>query len=93
MRSDTSQRLAYALVGLPATLLMAMVVFVIAQRYAYPYQLEWIEGSVLQHVVRVLDGQPVYAAPDMHFAPALYTPLYYYAAAVVSWFTAPGLPA
>ena len=93
MRSDTSQRLAYALVVLPATLLMAMVVFVIAQRYAYPYQLEWIEGSVLQHVVRVLDGQPVYAAPDMQFAPALYTPLYYYAAAVVSWFTAPGLPA
>lgn len=83
----------YALATLPALLLMRLVVWVIEQRWDYPYQIEWIEGSVLQHAVRILEGLPVYTTPDMTFAPALYTPLYYYAGALVSWLTTPGLPA
>jgi 4-amino-4-deoxy-L-arabinose transferase-like glycosyltransferase len=54
-------------------------------RFRYPYQLEWMEGGVLLHVQRVLDGQSLYPAPSLHFTPFLYTPLYYYVSAGLAW--------
>ena len=54
-------------------------------RFRYPYQLEWMEGGVLLHVQRVLNGQQLYGAPSLHFTPFLYTPLYYYVSAGFAW--------
>ncbi|MEO6098211.1 MAG: hypothetical protein ABIW76_22110 [Fibrobacteria bacterium] len=54
-------------------------------RLGYPYELEWMEGGVLIHVQRVLAGQPLYVAPALDFVPFLYTPLYYYLAAPLTW--------
>jgi 4-amino-4-deoxy-L-arabinose transferase-like glycosyltransferase len=50
-------------------------------RIAYPYDLEWMEGGTLEHVARVLRGQPLYVAPSLDFTPYIYAPLYYYVAA------------
>ncbi len=72
---------------------MYLLLRVVTARIFYPYELEWIEGSVLHHVVRILQGKQLYVLPDMEFAPALYTPLYYYVSAVVAHFVGAGLPA
>lgn len=63
------------------TLALALVaagsfVWVVGHRVAYPYDLEWMEGSMLHHALRVASGQPIYAAPSIDFIPHLYTPLY-----------------
>ena len=50
-------------------------------RVNYPYDLEWMEGGTLEHVARVLGGQPLYVAPSLEFTPYIYAPLYYYVAA------------
>ena len=51
-------------------------------RVAYPYDLEWMEGGMLEHVARVLGGQPLYVPPSAEFTPYIYAPLYYYVAAL-----------
>lgn len=57
------------------------------QRMDYPYQIEWIEGGILQQVVQVARGLPLYASPDSDYAPALYMPLYYYLSALAGSFS------
>jgi len=47
-------------------------------RISYPFELEWQEGSMVDHVRRVLDGQPLYTEPSVEWVPAIYPPLYYY---------------
>jgi hypothetical protein len=64
---------------------VACYLAVALSRFRYPYQLEWMEGGVLLHVQRVLNGQQLYGAPSLHFTPFLYTPLYYYVSAGFAW--------
>ncbi len=45
-------------------------------RIDYPFDLEWIEGGLLDHVVRIKAGSPLYQAPDVDYVPCLYAPLY-----------------
>lgn len=61
---------------------IAFFLFVACLRASFPMQLEWVESGVLDAVVRVLAHQPVYVAPTHLFVPYLYTPLYYYVAAI-----------
>ncbi len=67
--------------------------YVAFSRVGYPYELEWMEGGVLGHVDRILQGKPIYQAPAAEFTPFLYAPLYYYFAAVATWLFGVGLPA
>ncbi|MCA9582997.1 MAG: hypothetical protein KC416_14455, partial [Myxococcales bacterium] len=53
----------------------------------YPYQLEWMEGGILETVARVGNGEPLYVAPSIDYVSYVYTPLYYYLGAL---FTAIG---
>jgi hypothetical protein len=55
-------------------LLLTITIFV--RRMIYPYDLEWMEGGMLCHSLRLLEGQPIYARPSVEFIPYLYTPLY-----------------
>jgi hypothetical protein len=55
--------------------LAAMFVYVVASRFFYPYELEWMCGSMLDHVERVRSGLPVYTAPSLAWIPYLYPPL------------------
>ena len=83
---DAALALALALAG--GYLLVFLVVAL--ARLTYPFELEWIEGVVLEHVHRVLSGQRVYVAPSMDFVPLNYTPLYYYVAAGAAAVLGPG---
>lgn len=58
-----------------------------AFRIPYPFELEWMEGAMLDHVARVLDGKPLYVPPSIDFIPFIYTPLYYYVSACIASIT------
>jgi len=57
--------------------------FVAAKRLIYPYEVEWNEGAILDHALRIVDGNPLYTAPSLAFAPFVYTPFYYYLIALL----------
>jgi 4-amino-4-deoxy-L-arabinose transferase-like glycosyltransferase len=60
-----------------------LFLFSAALRLVYPYEVEWNEGAVLDHAIRILDGKPIYAAPSLDFSAFVYTPFYYYSTALV----------
>src|SRR5438552_3823606 len=62
-----------------------------AMRLLYPYEVEWNEGAVFDHALRLLDGKPIYTAPSLDFAPFIYTPIYYYAMALLAKIGGEGL--
>jgi hypothetical protein len=65
---------------LPFIVLSVWVFVVLARvflsRLLYPLDLEWMEGGVLTHALRLGAGQPLYAEPSVDFVSFLYTPLY-----------------
>lgn len=58
-----------------------MFVWVVGGRLTFPFELEWMTGSVLDHVERVRAGVPVYVEPSSRWIPFLYPPLYYWVCA------------
>ena len=60
---------------------VAVYAYVALSRMSFPYDLEWIEGAVLQHVERAEAGQALYTTPSLDFTALLYAPLYYYVCA------------
>lgn len=46
-------------------------------RLSYPFELEWMEGGTMQHVERILGGQPLYSEPSLEYTAYRYGPLYY----------------
>lgn len=55
-----------------------------ALRVRYPFELEWLEGAMVDHVRIILAGEPLYARPSLAFTPLTYTPGYFYLAAALS---------
>jgi hypothetical protein len=53
-------------------------------RMRYPFELEWLEGVVLEHVRRLLSGQSIYVPPSLAFVPLNYTPLYFVLSAALA---------
>lgn len=47
-----------------------------ASRLGYPFDLEWMEGGMLLHALRVSEGEPLYVSPSARFIPYIYPPLY-----------------
>lgn len=45
-------------------------------RLFYPYDLEWMEGGMLIHAQRVMEGKGLYVEPSSDFIPYIYPPLY-----------------
>ena len=64
-----------------------------ALRVTYPFELEWQEGGMLDHVLRVLAGQPLYVEPSLEFIAFPYTPLYFHVSALACKVLGVGLPA
>ena len=62
--------------ALPALYQITLLANAIAHRVAYPYDLEWMEGGMLHHALRIQQGQGIYNPPSIDFIPYLYTPLY-----------------
>lgn len=61
--------------------------YVTVTRFAYPFELEWLESGMLEHVNRLLDGKTLYNAPSAEFTQLPYAPLYFVAGAAASIFT------
>ncbi len=59
-------------------------IWVCVSRMGYPFELEWMEGGVLVHVLRVLGGEKLYVKPSLDFIPYIYPPLFYYFAGLIS---------
>lgn len=53
-------------------------------RLRYPFELEWMEGAVLDQIRQVAAGHKLYVAPSIDFIPFQYPPLYFYLGAVTS---------
>ncbi|HVP15657.1 MAG TPA: glycosyltransferase family 39 protein [Terriglobales bacterium] len=73
------------------TLLIALALVSIATyaavalaRMRYPFELEWMEGAMLDHVRRILHGLPLYAPPSVDFVALDYTPLFYLISALAA---------
>ncbi len=66
----------WLLIALPALYQIGLLVTAIGGRFSYPYDLEWMEGGMLQHAQRIRDGVGIYVPPSVDFIPYLYTPLY-----------------
>lgn len=60
-------------------------------RLQYPFDLEWIEGGMLDQVQRLVNGESIYVKPDINFVPFLYPPLYFYLSAAASMVFGDGL--
>lgn len=69
-------KLARAATVLLALVQLGVLAWTLARRFGYPYDLEWMEGGMLCHALRLLEGKPIYAPPSVDFIPFLYTPLY-----------------
>jgi hypothetical protein len=73
----------YLLAGAAACYLVIYAVLALV-RMNYAYELEWLEGACVDHVRRVLAGQPLYVEPSVDFTPFCYTPLYWYVSAAAA---------
>ena len=67
---------AWVALAIPALYQIGLVIDAIAGRVGYPYDLEWMEGGMLHHALRIRLGLGIYVAPNVDFIPYLYTPLY-----------------
>ena len=76
---------AQTVVALVAGLFIVMYAVVALLRLRYPYELEWIEGGMVNHVAQIRAGHSLYGPPSVGFTPDIYTPLYYVVAAGVTF--------
>jgi len=56
---------------------IGLYLFTVLRRLTYPYELEWMEGTMLTHSIRLLEGKPLFSPPSADFISALYTPFYH----------------
>jgi hypothetical protein len=74
--TDRSRHAFLALPALLAVWIIGQIVLTWFGRLAYPYDLEWMEGGVLAHAWRVMNGKPLYVVPSPEFIPMIYPPGY-----------------
>lgn len=67
---------------------LCLVAVCVAQRFAYPFELSWMEGCIVDHARRAAAGRPIHGPPSSEFIALLYTPLSHY---VASWFIRAGM--
>ncbi|MBP9112377.1 MAG: DUF2029 domain-containing protein [Polyangiaceae bacterium] len=71
----------------------AIVIWVISTRIGQTIELEWMTGSILDHIERIQRGLPVYQAPTADWIPFLYPPGYYWVVARIAGQSDPQLTA
>jgi len=76
--------------GVSAAAYLAVYILIACYRIRSPFEIEWFEGTLVDHVQRILNGESLYVAPSLKFVPCMYTPFYYFVAAVVAKLTGIG---
>ena len=89
--SHISVRMLRSLVLLAGIWYLLAYLYIVIRRIRYPFCLEWMEGSALAHLDRILEGLPLYHEPSLEHLPNMYTPLYYYLSAAVAAVSSPGM--
>src|SRR2546422_5385105 len=84
-----TRALRYALAA-AAGVYLAAYLFVALSRIAYPFELEWIEGALVDHVRHLVAGNSFYVRPSLEFTPFFYPPLYFQLGAALSHLTGVG---
>ena len=56
-----------------------LVVFVVLAglRSIYPFELEWIEGAVIDEIRWIMQGKPIYSEPSIFYIPLSYNPFFF----------------
>jgi len=88
-RAGAPRLLRWVVLAIAVTFLAIYLAIALA-RIAYPFELEWMEGACVDHVRRVLAGQPLYVAPSLDFVPFVYPPLYFWLSAALAKLTGTG---
>jgi len=63
---------------------LAMLAVAFAARVTFPLDLEWMEGGILVHALRLAQGKGIYVEPSVDFIPFLYTPFYPFLLSILS---------
>jgi 4-amino-4-deoxy-L-arabinose transferase-like glycosyltransferase len=61
---------------------LLLLLYIFISRLTFPLDLEWEEGGMLTHSLRILEGQSLYGPPTADFISFLYTPFYPFVIAV-----------
>ncbi len=61
-----------------AVLSVIVYVMLACLRMDYPYELEWMEGGIVDHIRWILAGRSLYVEPSLEFIPNIYGPVYFY---------------
>jgi 4-amino-4-deoxy-L-arabinose transferase-like glycosyltransferase len=77
------------LVIFTALVFAAMYFLTAIPRIFYPYDLDFVEDSMLMEVLRFANNQPVFGPPNADFAPHVYMPLYFWLGAALFKLMAP----
>lgn len=84
-------RLPWWLLGGAALAAAGVFVFGTIRRLAYPHELEWMEGALVDHCRRVATGLPLYCEPTPEHVPFLYAPLQSWLGGAALWLGLDGL--
>lgn len=79
-------RIMQAAIIILSVLHLVGYLYAVSQRINYPYDLEWQEGTTVDHVLHLRDGHQLYVEPSLRFTSYVYTPLYVYTGAALSEF-------
>jgi len=83
-QDDRAIAVARVLAAVFLAAMAGVVLYVVAARFSFPGEREWMAGSIIDHVERVREGRPIYAAPSGDWIPFIYTPGYYWVCAALA---------
>jgi hypothetical protein len=66
----------WTVLAAPGVWQLGLLLWAVAGRFSYPYDLEWMEGGVLHGAARIAAGDGIYGPPSVDYISFLYTPLY-----------------
>jgi 4-amino-4-deoxy-L-arabinose transferase-like glycosyltransferase len=84
---NASRRVVSAALSIPvlgAAIALVVFVAIAVQRIPYPYELDWLESGMLEHVQRLVDGKPLYTQPSASFTQLPYAPLMFVVSALAA---------
>jgi hypothetical protein len=70
------KRSSLAILLLFSAVFLLMLGWVFFHRMSFPLDVEWMEGGMLMHAVRLTEGKGLYVPPSTEFVPYFYTPGY-----------------
>ncbi len=78
--STAARRLGWA-VALLAAGAIAGYLAIATLHLRYPFEIEWIEGAMVDEARRLAGGGALYVAPSLDYVPFIYAPLWFWVAA------------